>query len=652
MSSIPKPNGKSVRDLHMRLEKHWLPRFGVDAEFRDLVHQRNKIETLEEGEDRNMIPIELHAGRAGGIVEHANGLLMASPDWHVDPITLNTEDARVAEEIERAIAALHEQQLVANNYWPSVGRDVLTYGRGFVKAMPMMSLWTAQEGFPVRNDKETADVYLDRVRKFKESEGRFPFVIQHVPALSILPLLDTNDNVLATIEVKYVTAKVLADDMGSATVQELIQRRTIKWYDELPVIEYIDTEWVAYLLAGTTPRDRTQLGDMPGDVIGSSLPAQSRSYESLRTWRHGLGKTPVVMIPGIRTELTDYQSRWKSFLFDAKEALEAYDFLLSRLITMVWAYYLPSYLWRLGASSAQFSGRDRPTLLVNLGGVTVMYADEDLDTLPIPQGLPDATMLLAQCDDIIQRHTLEDVLFGRVQGAAPAYQVNLRINVARSKLSPIAQNLAIGATRIAELFLRGVEQLGEAVLIKGNRVTTSMAKQHRSRISARIQPKSPADKAQDIGTANLALQFGLPWDWICEKILGIDDPATLRLRKDIEELEQLPPVKERLMQDALKELEALINEDEQQDLSQIDMSGLPPEFAAAAAQLIAGGASGGEVAAGEVGVAPSPEGGLGRGPYPTGAAPTTIAPRGLGTAKAQPQPSGTGIPASPLGEGI
>lgn len=643
---IPKPTGKSVRDLHARLENEWRPRFRLDEEFRDLVHQRNKIEVLEESDDLNMEPMEVHSGRAGGIIEHAGGLLMARPNFHADPPTLNTADERTAEQVERAAANVFEQELINNNFWPAVGRDLLIYGRAFVKSMLAMSQWTAEAGYPVRDSKESDKAYIKRVREWKETEGKFPFVITHIPALSILPMLDSQDNVLATIEVKYATAKILADDFGSETVKDLLSRRMVKWYDELPIIEYIDTEWVSYLLAGTDHRDRSIDEGVATET--SPLYKATKSYIPLRTWKHNLGKHPVVLIPGIRTELSDYRSHFKGFLSDAKDALHTYDFLLSRLATMVNAYYLPSYEWKLGATSAQFAGRDRPILRVNLGGVTVTYADENLDVLAIPQGLPDATMLLSQADDIIQRHTLEDVLFGRVQGAAPAYQVNLRINVAKSKLSPLAQNMAIGVTEVMELFLRSIIQLREAVVIGGEKITVTMAKQYLGRLTTSIDPKSPVDRSQDIGTANLALQFGLPWDWIVENILDIEDPATLRLMKDIQELEELPPVKERLMQDALEQLEALIEEDEMEELTAEGQAGLPPEFGQAAAQLLEGGGE-----AGQTGAPPAPglpnvpaAPGLGQGPFPPGAAPQTVAPRGLGVPNTQPPAGGGG----PVGE--
>ncbi|KKK83152.1 hypothetical protein LCGC14_2796250, partial [marine sediment metagenome] len=410
-----------------RLFKEWQPAIRKDEGLRDLVHQMNVIEPLPESNDQNMRQIDLHSGRAGGIIEHASGLLMARPSLHAEPPSNITEDQRMAEQVERVGAALFERELIANDFWPAVGRDMLIYGRAFLKSMPLQSVWTMQEGYPVRESKEDSRKYLDRIRKWKESEGKFPFIIQHIPVLSILPMLNNNDQVMATVEVKYVTAKVLADEMGSTVVSDLLRRRVIKWYDELPVVEYIDTEWIAYALGGTEPRDRGQV---------EPLHQGTRKYELLRAWKHGLGKHPVVMVPGIRTELPEYQFHFKSFLGDAKEALETYDFLLSRLASMVWAYYLPSYEWKLVASSAQFSGRDRPILTVNLGGVTVTYADETLDTLPIPQGLPDATLLLQRADDDIQRATFDDVLFGRVEGNVAGHQVNLRINMSKQALKP------------------------------------------------------------------------------------------------------------------------------------------------------------------------------------------------------------------------
>src|SRR5207249_4423021 len=142
-------------------------------------------------------------------------------------------------------------------FWPSVGRDLLIYARAFIKAMPLPSVWTVQEGYPVRGPKQTAAQYLEKIRRWKESEGKFPFVIQHIPALDILPLLDPTDNVLASIEEKIVPAKLLADEGNAKIIQDLIARRTLAWYDEVSVIEYIDQEHVAYFLVDTQPRNET-----------------------------------------------------------------------------------------------------------------------------------------------------------------------------------------------------------------------------------------------------------------------------------------------------------------------------------------------------------------------------------------------------------
>ena len=210
---LKKPTGKGVRDLHMKLIREWDARFSVDEDLRDLIHQDNIIEVLEESEDKNMKPVEIHSGRAGGIIEHANGLLMARPSFHAEPPTLNTEDAREAESIERAAMNVFERELILNDFWPSVGRDVLSYGRAFIKSMPLPDVWTIEQGYPVREQKDTSKEYLEKIRVWKDTEGAFPFVIQHVAALSILPLLDNNDKMLASIEQKYVTAKVLAEDM-------------------------------------------------------------------------------------------------------------------------------------------------------------------------------------------------------------------------------------------------------------------------------------------------------------------------------------------------------------------------------------------------------------------------------------------------------
>ena len=110
--TLPKPTGTSVRQLHERLTKEWGPRLlNVDSVFRDLVHQRNNIEILPESDDRNLATVEIHSGRAGLIIDHANGLLMTIPTFHAEPPTLSTLDAREAEQLETAAAGLFQKHL-------------------------------------------------------------------------------------------------------------------------------------------------------------------------------------------------------------------------------------------------------------------------------------------------------------------------------------------------------------------------------------------------------------------------------------------------------------------------------------------------------------------------------------------------------------
>jgi hypothetical protein len=621
------------------LIRDWDACIKKDEGFRDLVYQKNTIELLPPTDDRNMVMLEVHSGRAGGVIDHANGLLMAMPEFHNDPISQATEDKREAEAAELVFAALFEQQLLGNDFWNFLGRDLLIYSRSFIKTLLIESVWTMQEGWPVRQQKESGKDYLKKVRKFQETEAKFPLVIQHVPAMNILVHLDENDQVLASIEEKLVTARVLADELDSAEVREELSRRTLKWYDELTVIEYIDSEYIAYFLADTTPIDKAQ-DRRPHERV--------RSYKPLRIWKHGLGLHPVVMFTGTRTEMDNYEDRFKGFLSDAKDALELYDFLLSRLASMVYAYYLPSYIWHVPADTKQFKGRKRPRMKVNIGGVTVIFGDETLETLSIPQGLPDATMLIGQVDDIIQRHTIEDVLFGRVQGSAPAFQVNLRINVAKSKLTPFAQHMAQGLTNVIKRFCRSIEYLGEAVRVDGELMTVRMAKEYRNRITVQIEPKSPIDRNQDMGAAAMALDLGLPEDWVWEQILNIENPAMLRLERDILELEKLPPAKERLMMDALEALEILVDDDEMEDAEGIDLESLTPEAAEALGALL-----GGEQPLAEVELPPllggEEDDTAGFGPAPEGGAPQSLAPRGLTTPNEQPSPGDVEIASKFLG---
>ena len=632
---LPAPTGDGVRNLHIKLINDWGPRLKLDKEFRDLIRGTQVIETLEKNVKRNIKPLSVHMGRAGGTIEHANGLIMASPSFHVEPIDQTTESLRDSESIERAAARMFERQLIATDFWAAAGRDILSYGRTFIKSLISPAEWTIQTGYPVRKNNETAKNYLARIKKWKSSEATFPFVINHIPAMNILAMVSGKDTVEASIEEKFIAAYILAEELRDKSIQEAIEKGHINWYDQLSVVEYIDKDWVGYFLTSMQPRDPSMVWN-PHESAGS--------YTALRTWNHGIGAHPVILIPGlINSGEQEYVWRYKSYLADAKEPLELFDMLCSRLATMVWAYYLPSYVWTIAASTTQYQGRKRPTMEVNLGGVTTKYQDEALDPLPVQQSLPaDAATLLATIDEAIQRNLLDDVLFGRVPGSAPAYQVQLRIQVARAKFTPIAQNMARGIVNIFNRVFRGIEQLGEDVDIAGEILTPALAKTYKDRLTVSIQPKNQFDRNQAIGTANLALQFGLPWDWIVENILDIEDPATLRLMNDIRELENAPQTKERLLQDALEQLDMLIEQEEYEEVDGIRLDDLPPEFVAALQQL-KGTASQPPPVEETVPSVPGEEAlmeeapvGLGRGPYPPGAAPQTIAPRGLNTPNTQP----------------
>ena len=618
---LPAPTEKGVQEFYRERQTEWSERIREDKDLYALIHRRNAVEVLEEDEERNIKPIELHTGRAGGIIEHANGLVMAPPRFSHDPTGLDSDAKELSEQTEVATAKVFQQQLLANDFWPTVGKEVLSYGRTYIKALPLPSVWTAQAGYPVRGTDEKPEKYLARVRKWKEAEAKFPFIIRQISVFDILPLLDYNDDVVASVEEKPVLAGVLADPdgMNSSVVRGLIDSNAISWHDKLSVVEYLDTEYVGYYLASTTKVVSPQ---------PSIIERPFGEFKELRLWKHGLGKCPVTMVTGLKTEARDYCDRFKSFLEDAREDLEIYDFLLSRLATMVGAYYLPSYIYVADESSLMTGGKDRPKLVVKLGGTTGLFTNEQLVELPVPHNLPPADQLLAEVDSLIQRHTLEDVLFGRVEGSAPAFQVSLRINVARSKLSPIALHMAAGITNVMDLLYRGVEQLGESVVIDGEELTVPMAKAAKGRVTASIEPKTISDKAQDIGTAKMYNEFGMPWGWIVEKVLNEDNPAQLKLQKLMEGIEELPQVQERQVMELLQEYDLLIEENEFTDSEGLG-EGTPPELQQAL-QTMRGG------------------GGMGRGPWPEGASPPAIqGGRGLRTPNAQPQPGPAQIGGTP-----
>ncbi len=621
-------SGTEARRLETELRKTWGPANSRDQRMRDLVNRKNRVELLPETLDLNVEPVELHTGRAGSLIDHAQTFVGSLPSVAIEPVDLTTEERRESEQTERAFKALFVKQLVATGFWSNAGRGSLVTGRTVLTCLPLPSVWTTVEGFPVRQKGQRAQAYINQVNQWKRDSGKEPIIIQSIPADRILLKLDSNDKVLVALETKAVSAELVVDALGSEIVRELLAMKRLQRYDQLEVLQVIDDIFVSYYLISTKPIRP----EMAKDVH------MSQGYKRLASWQHGLGKCPVVFVPGVKTDEREYELRFKPFLADAEEDLQIYDFLMSRLATMVKAYYFPSFIWTLDANANEFQNQERPQENINIGGTTTKYRDENIEALSMPANLPDAVLLQGQLDELIQRNTLEDVLFGKVQGDTAAFAIRLRINVAKQALVPHVKHLAIGLTEIYELVTRAIEHLGEEVIIDGEEVTPAMAIKARGRISVAVDPRLPGEEGIDLQKAAMATNLRLPESWIWETILGIDDPATLSLLRDVQELEELPEVKERLLREALEMLQVRIEDEETMAiLDVLDKFGdqLDPEVVAALQALATG------QTAGEAGGAPPPPppGGLGRGPFPEEASNQAVGGgRGLGTTNA-PTPS-------------
>ena len=632
MHILRKPaSALEARRLYTDLQSQWSAAFTRDKQMRDLINQKNKIEVIKNHEGLNIKPMEIHSGRPGSILDGAQSFVGTLPSVNIDPVDQTIFARSDSEQTERGFMSLFHQQLVSNDFWHNLGRNLLMFGRGVLVCLPLPSVWIAQTGYPVRKKGQRAQAYIDDVNEWKKTSGKLPLVITHVPSDDILLKLDSNDKVLIALETKYMQADRVAKALGSKEVQELLNRGSLNWYDQLPILQYIDDQHVIYFLTSTKPYNPTENG-----FINIQQP-----YKRLKSWEHGLGKCPVVLIPAVKTDEKALELRFKPFLADAEESLEAFDFLISRLATMVQTYYFPSYELKIRAESQHAkAGQQRRNFEILIGGVTHTYEDETLIPLQVPANLPDASLLQGQLSELISRSTLEDVLLGRSQGNQAAFAIRLKINVAKQKLIPHVTHLAQGLTEIFDLVARSIEYLGDSVIIDGEKITIKMAKQARGRIGVSIDAKLPGEEGTELGKARMASDLGLPELWIWEHILGIDDPATLRILRDIEELEKDPEIRAAVLADAKEQLQTRIEDDETISiLDALTQHGdrLDPEVIAALQGLLNQPGEGGE---GEERPVPPPDGrGPGRGPFPGGGSPqATGGGRGLGTRNA-PKPS-------------
>jgi hypothetical protein len=183
------PSGTEARRLQDELQKTWQPAFDRDTRLRDLVNRKNKVELLPETVDLNVEPVELHTGRAGSLLDHAQTFVGALPSLAIEPVDLTTEARRVSEQ-------------------DNAGRGGLLTGRTVLTALPTPAVWTTVAGFPVRQKGERAKAYIDRVNTWKKTKGEVPLVLQSIPSDKILLKLDSNDKALAALETKVLTAQI------------------------------------------------------------------------------------------------------------------------------------------------------------------------------------------------------------------------------------------------------------------------------------------------------------------------------------------------------------------------------------------------------------------------------------------------------------
>src|SRR3990172_9486341 len=102
--NIPEPTPTGVRDLYTYLFDQWSVAHSRTLVMKEMLLGRNRIEVLEEDEERNMTPIELHSGRPGGIIEHGRGLLMATPAFSHETNNQTTETKTESDNLEKIMA--------------------------------------------------------------------------------------------------------------------------------------------------------------------------------------------------------------------------------------------------------------------------------------------------------------------------------------------------------------------------------------------------------------------------------------------------------------------------------------------------------------------------------------------------------------------
>ncbi len=531
----------------------WADRKGDDVRRMDLYRGTHSTEVPDKNDaDVIVDPKIVKTKRGKEIIDLFTGVLAVRVQYSINSLGVGRDANLIAEQATRWLNTVEQtmEYQHGEDYNYMTTQDTLIYGYSARKTMPDPSVWAH---YPVQGEAPARE-FNQAVEEWTEN-APLPIVSYHIPTPGWIPILH-NRNVLVSIEKNEVTAAWIR-----AKFPDAILGTNLKPNDKVQFVEIMDDTWVGYYV--WQPR---------GDGKQQAVP--------LKFLRHGVElagpkRAPVAIYECYKTSSMEPKWRWSGLLEavsnptdpDVDGLLELEDFSLTRLATMVRAFYQPTVIlelaqtWSTQAMEQAAAGRQ-----FTIGGTNFVFkgADgngENFRLFELPGNLPDNNLLHSVVTDRLDRY-MPPTLQGQSSAGDSGYKVNRDTENAEKKLSKVADNMARGDADTGRFWFRAVKAFGEAIHDEdakvylrytdgeGTRpvwVNWPMVKDYGPMIQALRKDMFDLDwgVAADTASKLLSDPINMSRKTVMKDILRIDNPQEEDDEKWFEDLERDPRFSER-----------------------------------------------------------------------------------------------------------
>ena len=603
-AQLPKPpEADYIGELNENLKVFWQTQMEDDEEAIQVINQEHKVD-VPKPKMPDFKPIIYKSGTAQDALDRYAGLLArpilkAEPGWG----SLAQDRAENAEQFFNLIFWDYETR--DGPFVADLKDDVLGTGRGFIEVYPKAVLWTEDYGYPVRgkgedeegkpvSDKESEEEFQERLERWKRRISNPPIVYNYLPSGTVRVLLSKNRVIEYVQEVEMLLAEALErwPDKLADWTDETAENPKKRASEKVTALKYGDKHYISVVIKR-----------------GRSTKTQ-KDLRKVSDYAHGMGVCPLALFEGFKSAKKEPGRRWRSIVKKALSAIKTIDELRSRQATAIKMMPMAQYYFLVDKDSFTRAGeKEPPPVTIDPTEIKRFWSDQQPGVLEPSRPPPEAEALDSKVRDEIE-WLLPEIARGMTGAAGtPAWSDRLKLDQVRNYLKPVVEGMAQGWRQVAQLTCKAImsPSINETVYVRKHGLKGEMAiglgpkeaAAAHDRITAFIQTKIPSDRNADIGMAQMAYDFGMPWSWCVEEFFGVENPMEQKKRRILEEVEDSEEYRSRLRADILTEADLL--EAQEAALSPEELAGAMPGLPGSAQEAVG-------MATGTPGPAPAPPG--------------------------------------------